>query len=149
MRIAGNTLEDRVAGEVVYYGQGGDNPYDMNVRRMDSHGGWLATAADLVRFALRVDGFSAARNILKPASIGEMTTPTIANRGYAKGWAVNPSNNWWHTGSLPGTTSIMVRTSSGFCWAALANTREARGDTGGALDRMMWDLVGQVKGWRA
>jgi len=149
MRIAGNTLEDRAPGEVVYYGHGGDNPYDMNVRRMDSHGGWMATAADLVRFAVRVDGFSAARNILKPASIEQMTTPTIANRGYAKGWAVNRSNNWWHTGSLPGTTSILVRTGTGFCWAALANTREPRGDTGGALDRMMWDLVGQVKGWRA
>jgi hypothetical protein len=78
-----------------------------------------------------------------------MTTASSANAGYAKGWAVNRVPNWWHTGSLPGTTSIMVRTASGFCWAALANTREASGDTGGAMDRMMWDLVRQVKRWKA
>jgi CubicO group peptidase (beta-lactamase class C family) len=149
MRIAGNKLADRAPGEVVYYGAGRQDPYSMNVRRMDSHGGWLATAPDLVRFASHVDGFSTARNILKPESIREMTTATSANAGYAKGWEVNRVPNWWHGGSLPGTATIMVRTASGFCWAALANTREATGDTGGAMDRMMWDLVRQVRSWKA
>ena len=149
MRIAGNTLAERAPGEVIYYGAGGQNPYGMNVRRMDSHGGWLATARDLAMFASHVDGHSASRNILEPASIREMTTASSANAGYAKGWAVNRVPNWWHGGSLPGTTSIMVRTASGFCWAALANTREAPADTGGAMDRMMWDLVRQVKSWKA
>jgi CubicO group peptidase (beta-lactamase class C family) len=149
MRIGGNTLAERAPAEVVYYGAGGQNPYNMNVRRMDSHGGWLATASDLVRFAIRVDGFPQAPDILKAASIREMTTPTSANPQYAKGWAVNSVPNWWHTGSLPGTTSIMVRTASGFCWAALANSREAGGDTGGAMDKMMWDMVRQVKSWNA
>jgi CubicO group peptidase (beta-lactamase class C family) len=149
MRIGGNKLSDRVSGEVVYYGQGGDNPYDMNVRRMDSHGGWLATASDLVRFATRVDGQSTVRNILRQTTIRDMTTPTTANPEYAKGWAVNSSHNWWHVGSLPGTTSIIVRTASGLCWAALANSRETSADTGGAIDAMMWDMVGQVKSWNA
>ena len=149
MRIAGNTLAERAPSEVTYYGAGRQDPYDMNVRRMDSHGGWLATARDLAMFASHVDGHSASRNILEPGSIREMTTASSANAGYAKGWAVNRVPNWWHTGSLPGTTSIMVRTASGFCWAALANTREASGDTGGAMDRMMWDLVRQVKRWKA
>ena len=149
MRIAGNTLAERARGEVVYYGAGGQNPYNMNVRRMDSHGGWLATARDLAMFASHVDGLAAGRNILQPGSIREMTTATSANAGYAKGWAVNNVPNWWHNGSLPGTTSIMVRTASGFCWAALANSREASANTGGAIDEMMWKLVRQVKGWKA
>jgi CubicO group peptidase (beta-lactamase class C family) len=149
MRIAGNTLAERLPHEVVYYGAGRQNPYGMNVRRMDSHGGWLATARDLAMFASHVDGQSASRNILDPASIKQMTTPSSVNEGYAKGWAVNRVPNWWHTGSLPGTTSIMVRTASGFCWAAVTNTREASGDTGGAMDRMMWDLVRAVPIWRA
>ncbi len=149
MRIAGNTLEERAPNEVIYYGAGGQNPYRMNVRRMDSHGGWLATARDLAMFASHVDGHSASRNILKPASIREMTTASAANSGYAKGWSVNAVLNWWHGGSLPGTTSITVRTASGFCWAALANGREASANTGGAMDRMMWDLVHQAKHWNA
>jgi CubicO group peptidase (beta-lactamase class C family) len=142
MRIAGNTAADRVRGEVLYYGAGGQDPYNMNVRRMDSHGGWLATATGLVRFATHLD-------MLHPRSIAEMTTGTAANPQYACGWAVNKVPNWWHTGSLPGTTSILVHTASGFCWAALLNTRESKGDTGAALDRMMWDMVRQVRGWRA
>jgi hypothetical protein len=149
MRIAGNTLAERAPGEVVYYGQGGENPYDMNVRRMDSHGGWLATASDVVRLATHVDGMSPARDILRPNTIREMTTATAANPQYAKGWAVNSLNNWWHVGSLPGTTSIVVRTASGLCWAALLNTRETNADTGGALDSMMWDMVKQVRSWGA
>jgi CubicO group peptidase (beta-lactamase class C family) len=149
MRIGGNTLAERAPGEVVYYGGSQQNPYDMNVRRMDSHGGWLATARGLALFASHVDGHSAARNILQPESIRQMTTPSSVNAGYAKGWAVNRVPNWWHGGSLPGTTSIMVRTASGFCWAALANSREPSADTGGAMDKMMWDLVRQVKSWAA
>jgi len=149
VRIGGNTRAERAPGEVIYYGAGRQDPYDMNVRRMDSHGGWLARARDLAMFASHVDGHSAGRNILEPASIREMTTASSANAGYAKGWAVNRVPNWWHTGSLPGTTSIMVRTASGFCWAALGNAREESGDTGSAMDRMMWDLVRQVKRWNA
>jgi CubicO group peptidase (beta-lactamase class C family) len=149
MRIAGNTAAERAPGEVAYYGARGQNPYGMNVRRMDSHGGWLATPGDLVRFAAHVDGFPAVPDILQPASIREMTTPSAANPRYAKGWSVNDAHNCWHTGSLPGTTGILVRTASGFCWAALANSREAEGDTGGALDRMMWQMVRQVRSWQA
>jgi CubicO group peptidase (beta-lactamase class C family) len=149
MSIAGNTLAERAAGEAVYYGAGGEDPYDMNVRRMDSHGGWLATARDLAMFSSHVDGHSASRNILQAETIREMTAASSANAGYAKGWAVNPVPNWWHGGSLPGTTSIMVRTASGFCWSALANSREASADTGLAMDRMMWNLVRQPRNWKA
>lgn len=150
MRIAGNTLAERAAGEVVYYGAGlQDDPYNMNVRRMDSHGGWLATARDLAMFSSHVDGHSASRNILQPESIRHMTTPSSVNAGYAKGWAVNRVPNWWHGGSLPGTTSIMVRTASGFCWAALANSREVAADTGLAMDQMMWNLVRLPRNWNA
>jgi len=149
MRVAGNTVEERVPGEVIYYGAGQEEAYGMNVRRMDSHGGWLATARDLAMFASHIDGQSARRNILNLASVREMTTPSSANAGYAKGWTVNRIPNWWHTGSLPGTTALLVRTASGFCWSALANSREASGDTGGAMDRMMWELVHQVRSWKA
>ena len=147
MRIAGNTLLDTAPGEVVYYGQNGESPYGMNVRRMDSHGGWIATPSDLVNFAMRVDGFSYTPNILEPATIETITTATSANPNYAKGWAVNTAGNWWHSGSLPGTISIMVRTSSGLCWAALTNTRTEGMDL--ALDKALWDMVEEVPAWQA
>lgn len=147
MRIGGNTLAQRAPGEVVYYGQksGGTNPYNMNIRRMDSHGGWIGTPSDLVKFAMHVDGFPTTPNILKEDVIKTMTTGTTANPNYACGWCVNRIPNWWHDGALPGTLSIMVRTASGLCWAAFTNTRV----NGLNLDAMMWRIVKAVPAWHA
>jgi CubicO group peptidase (beta-lactamase class C family) len=147
MTIAGNTLAQRQAGEVRYYGQGG-NPYGMNVTRMDSHGGWIARPTDLVQFFMHVDGFSTPPNILKPQTIETMTTASAANAGYAKGWEVNKANNWWHSGFFTGTSTIAVRTHSGFCWAAFTNTRK-NSAMDSDLDRLNWSMVGQVKAWHA
>ena len=147
MRIGGNTHLERAPNEVAYVAGGGGNPYGMNVARMDSHGGWIATAGDLVQFAMRVDGFPNPPDILRAESLKTMTTPSAASAGYACGWAVNKVPNWWHGGSLPGTSSIMVRTASGLCWAALVNIR-ADG-IGGALDETMWKIAKAVPEWRA
>jgi CubicO group peptidase (beta-lactamase class C family) len=70
MAIAGNGLTGRANHEVTYYGQNGEDPYAINVTRMDSHGGWLATPTDLVNFALRVDGFDNPPDILSQAVSG-------------------------------------------------------------------------------
>jgi CubicO group peptidase (beta-lactamase class C family) len=149
MKIAGNTAQQRAPREVIYYDQDDEDPYNMNLERMDSHGGWLATPADLVDFATHVDGFSTTPSILKRATIQEMISPSRANPAYAKGWMINSAGNWWHNGSLPGSTTIMVRTASGFCWAALTNTRRQPYDEIGlALDNMVWDMVRRVSAWR-
>ncbi len=148
MELAGNTLSDRRPREVRYHGQAAENPYIVNVRRMDSHGGWLARPAALANFASHVDGFSKSQ-ILRDGTIRAMTSASAANRRYAKGWQVNHLNNWWHNGSLPGTTSIMVRTHSGFCWAALANTRRPNSSIGLDLDKLVWAMVKKVRSWDA
>ena len=154
MRIAGNTLAQRSPNEVRYYGQEGEDPYAMNVTRMDSHGGWLASAGDLVRFAANLGGMNPKPGLLRQDSITIMSTPTAANPPgeevkYARGWNVrnNGRGNWWHDGSLPGTTSILVRTAKGFCWAALTNTRRMAEDINLALDQVVWDMARQVRGW--
>ena len=124
MTIGGNTLGQRYPGEVKYYDQQDERaPYAMGVARMDSHGGWIAQPRDLVHFLLHVSGFATPPNILEPQSIRTMTTASAANPQYAKGWSVNKFDNWWHNGSLPGTSTIAVRTHSGFCWAAFGNSR--------------------------
>lgn len=147
MDIAGNTLAQRAPAEVVYFGQDKNDfgPYQMNVTRMDSHGGWIATPSDLVRFAMHVDGFKTTPGILRADDIKSMTTASAVNSGYACGWCVNDIPNWWHSGSLPGTLTIMVRTRSGLCWAAFTNTRVE----GLNLDEMMWRVVRCVPAWHA
>jgi CubicO group peptidase (beta-lactamase class C family) len=154
MRIAGNTLKQRAPNEVVYFGQYNEDPYKVNVTRMDANGGWLATPSALVQFLNHVGGSGSIPSILKAATIQVMTTPSpvfpsASAAKYARGWMVG-SGNLWHNGSFPGSTTIMVRTATGMCWAALTNTRtEPHDEMDGALDGMMWNMVRSVPEWQA
>jgi CubicO group peptidase (beta-lactamase class C family) len=150
MTIAGNTRAERRTGEVKYYDQLDDGePYAMDVARMDSHGGWIARPRDLVQFVMHVGGFATPSNILQPQSIRSMTTASAANPDYAKGWSINRLDNWWHNGSLPGTSAIAVRTHGGLCWAAFGNSRRQDSSLDRDLDNLLWDMVRQVRSWRA
>jgi CubicO group peptidase (beta-lactamase class C family) len=148
MAISGNTLAERHRGEVIYYGQNGEDPYRLNVTRMDSHGGWIASPADLVQFAMHVSGFAKPPNILKRETIDAMTAPSAVKANYAKGWRITRSNNWWHTGALPGTATIMMRDHTGFCWAACTNSRTRKSLMRHDLDRQVRLMLRQVKAWQ-
>ncbi|WP_426425489.1 serine hydrolase domain-containing protein [Bradyrhizobium genosp. A] len=147
MTIAGNTSDQRQAGEVAYYCKV-ESPYGMNVRRMDSHGGWIATPTDLVQFLMHVDGYTRPANILRPRSIEIMTTAPSYSPDYAKGFCINKSGNWWHNGSLPGTSTIAVRTHGGFCWAAFSNVSRPNTKMDDDLDELNWNMARQVSEWR-
>ena len=146
MRIAGNTLADKAPGEVTYHDREKDFAYKMNVVRMDSHGGWMARASDLVHFLMRVDGISSPADILRANTIKVMTTPVSPADGYAYGWLAQ-GGHWWHGGKLPGTATIMSRMPSGLCWSALANTETE--ELSRAMIPMMLELVKAVPAWRA
>ncbi len=147
MRIGFGPANGRAPNEVAYAGQGGD-PYRVKVARADSCGGWIATPSDLVRFVTHVDGLADTPNILRPETIKVMTTPSALNPKYAKGWIVN-GQGWWHNGSLPGTSAVMVRGQNGLCWAALANTRRRDPSSVAGLNRAAAQMVGVVKSWNA
>jgi CubicO group peptidase (beta-lactamase class C family) len=147
MQIAGNTLADRATNEVAYDGSastaGGTDPYGINVARMDSHGGWIATPVDVLRFAERVDGFSTVADLLTPGTIARMTTPSPANPidrdpGYGMGWNVNALGIWWHRGNLPGTEAFLVRAADGHDWMAVAN------GSGIDLESLGWKMVDAI-----
>ncbi|MGO4290748.1 serine hydrolase domain-containing protein [Chitinophaga sp. RAB17] len=140
MQIGGNTLAQRKPNEVVYYGQHGEQPYIYNITRMDAHGGWIASATDLARLLVHVDGFPAPSDILTGTAITAMSTASTANPGYALGWAVNPYHNWWHSGSLPGTASEIIRSHHGFTWVMLCNTR-TDSSFFNDLDGLLWEAV--------
>ena len=143
--VGSRTRAQRRRNEVVYYDKYDPYGKNMDVTRMDSHGGWISTPTDLVRFAQRVDGFKSPRDILKPATIRTMSTPSSGR--YALGWNTNASNNWWHTGSFNGGSSILARIHDGHCWAVLVNTRSYEKGYFAALDRFPWTVKGSVKKW--
>lgn len=148
MTLGGNTLADRKTNEVIYTGQGGFNPYTMNVARMDAHGGWIASATDLARFMVRVDGFPGKPDILQPATIATMTTRSVPSSNYACGWGVNNANHWWHTGGIPGTATEIIRSSTGYCWVTLCNSRSNNTNFDGALDGLLWPFMNNTTSWQ-
>jgi len=105
---------------------------------MDAHGGWIASAVDLVRFAVALRD-SHHSPLLKPETIQSMYLPpeppvsrkddgSLKDSYYACGWSVRPVGtegkaNYWHTGSLPGTYTMLVRRHDGVSWAILFNQR--------------------------
>ena len=163
MQLAQNLYENKAPNEVKYYdfpsaplvntvyraGERVPFPYGgFNIEAMDSHGGWIASATDLVRLLVAVDGFDPKPDILNQTSIQLMTTPSAANSYYSMGWAVNPWGNWWHIGDLPGTSSILVRTNQELGWAVLFNTRPSNLQNFlGQMDNMVWRAIDKIDKW--
>ena len=143
--VGGHTRSQRRPDEVTYYDE--HDPYgrNMDVTRMDAHGGWISTPTDLVRFVQSVDGFETPPDILKPPTRRTMTAPQLGS--YALGWNVNKRNNWWHTGSFNGGSSILARIHDGHCWAVLVNTRSYDSEYSRALDRFPWTIKAAVRAW--
>jgi CubicO group peptidase (beta-lactamase class C family) len=155
MQIGRNKEGQRYPTESVYYGQYSEDPYKINVTRMDANGGWVGSPSDLVLFLNHIGGFPNNPPLLQPQTIKVMTTPSPAYPAgspakYARGWMVRDdgSGTWWHNGSLPGSTTIMVRTATGMCWALLTNTRtEPHEVIDTALDQLGWNMVRTVPEW--
>ena len=147
MRIGATRIEGRAVDEVRYYARGKSKsvfqadlgvkvspPYGAwHLEAMDSHGGWIASAEDLVRFAAAFDDWDHCL-ILSRRSIERMHAVPFASPGtdayYTFGWnnRMNASGkaNYWHTGSLPGTLTIMIRRRDGSNMVALLNTRDSQ-----------------------
>lgn len=139
MYIGADSKDDRRYNETIYYDN--NDPYGMKVKRMDAHGGWIASPIDLMRLMVKADGFTTKPDILTATNYTTMTTPCSVDNGYAKGWSTN-GKNLWHNGSFNGGGSIIVRTSGGLSWAFVMNTRWQS-----EADGMMWDIVNGIKKW--
>lgn len=116
-------------------------PYGVwNLEAMDAHGGWIATASDLAKYAstfyadaasspLSVE--SLAATVERPpgaAGYDEHGAPT--NGYYGLGWKVlSGEGGAWthltHLGSLPGTSTMLICQRDGVCYALLCNARKS------------------------
>lgn len=163
MQLGRNSLANQLPGEVNYYDYPNapltysiyDNStvvgwtYDgFNLEAMDSHGGWISSSKSLVKLLCAIDRFSTRPDILTPATLDMMTKPSVHDPNYALGIGVNKYNNWWHLGSLPGTTSEIVRNGNGqLNWAILFNTRDKNSNINSAMDNMVWNVLPSITNW--
>jgi N-acyl-D-amino-acid deacylase len=182
MRI-GRTLPDqRAEGEVCYYVPGdrsgmavaGDRlgakvprPYGAwYLDAMDAHGGWIASAVDLVRLASAVENVQQSKLLSDDSVRAMFARPEGAagqdERGepksvyYGLGWMVRHVDdagriNRWHTGGFDGASSLLVIRHDGLCWAVLFNTSStADGQTPAAkIDPLVHRAANAVQQWPA
>jgi len=180
MRLGATRRSDRAPREVTYFDDRSKvvsifsdpvssplvpRPYGAwHLEAMDAHGGWLASAVDLVRFAEIL--FSADRGPLskgyrsliqiRPAPpVGMNDKGELNSVYYGYGWSVRevPGKgvNLWHTGLLDGTASILVKRHDGLTWAALFNSRSGTGpkrrNLAAAIDPLLHKAAAKVKEW--
>ena len=161
MRLGRSLPEDRAADEVRYYQPGkGVRPVFARVEEkevpvpyggfcleaMDAHGGWLASAVDLARFA------SSLERVLDAKGIGTLFEPPpgleAGDVWYGCGWMVRcvggGKRNTWHGGSLPGTHTLLVRRHDGLAWVVLFNQRSP---TDGEIDPALHRAADAVREW--
>lgn len=180
MRLGASLERRRAPGEVRYYMSDPGRvesvfrdapgtvpePYGgFHLEAMDAHGGWIASVVDLARFAAAMQNPGRA-SWLKPSSIATLSAPPPAPawRGpggqleaayYGCGWMVRPDAvsgrpNLWHSGSLPGTSSLLVLRRDGLAWVAVFNQRASgsqRPDS--ELDPALHRAAGKVESWPA
>jgi len=140
IRLGKNLLADKQEREGEYnnpftnlsvYGTGQFVPWQYggaSVEAMDAHGGWIATARDLVRLFTAFDGFPSRPDIISAATLETMTTPSANFIHYAKGIQVDSAGFWHHAGALFGSYSWLVRSQNQVIWAVIMNKRsEAAG----------------------
>lgn len=177
MCIGRTHLENRSPSEVRYYHPGtSESVFQQNLKAevpsqyggwhleaMDSHGGWIASAVDLARFAAAFDDPDNCP-ILSAESIQTMHSrpPGLAGHDddgsekpvyYSLGWSNRVLDggrmNYWHTGSLPGTATILIRRHDGRNFVALLNTRVSPTSShlGREIDRLLHKAANEVTDW--
>jgi CubicO group peptidase (beta-lactamase class C family) len=143
--------KEPVVHEVHYYRASGEDPDALPITRMDSHGGWIATPTDLVRYAAALFGADDRRDAkpLLPASLlATIRTGTRANPAYGCGWNLTDAGNVWHTGHLAGSQTLLVHANDGIAWAVAINTRDKRVPAmTTAMDKLMWQIRCSVAQW--
>ncbi len=124
----------------------------FHLEAMDASGAWVSSTVDLLRFLAGVDGRANRPDILSPGLVAEMTStgPTVCASGacfYAAGWLVRPTQGdatWSHGGTLPGTTSMLVRTYHNFSLVGLFNARSLTANLEAELATALWNALAGV-----
>ena len=103
---------------------------------LDSTGGWLASATDIIRFMSSFDNPDSSK-ILKKSTIDMMFLRKKGPSGYTNGiekkiyysfgWMVKThgyAKDTYHTGSLSDASTMMIRRYDGVNWVVLFNKKE-------------------------
>jgi CubicO group peptidase (beta-lactamase class C family) len=159
MRIGKSLLTDRLANEVKYYEIEGtqishNDPLipvaygGNNIELLGAAGGWVASPAEILKLVVAIDSLPSTHNILQPETVRQMTDLELAG-GNPLGWAgIDGKGNWWRTGTLTGTSALVMRQNDGISWAVFFNSSTVRGIYLPAeTNRMVHSALEEVQDW--
>lgn len=96
-----------------------------DIQTLGSAGGWVASAPDLLKLVLSVDGFAEVPDQLSEATIDTMTHHELYFDPL--GWRATDGENWYRSGTLAATSAIIGRLESNICYAIILNCANYRG----------------------
>lgn len=163
MQIGQGYYEQRAPREVRYYETSGSQEVlafdskDKYVSRvyggndislLGAAGGWIGSPADMLRLGVAVDGFNSSPDILMPESIEQMTR-SHGNKYNMIGWKGGDGRGtWWRTGTLTGTSALMVRQNNGVNWIIVMNTTTwKKSRIHSETSRTMFRAISSVREW--
>lgn len=140
--IARNYYHERRPNESRYYMHRSCEPaYEFNnsgrlvekcygendIPRLAGAGAWCASAAELCRLVASIDGCPVVPDIISRQAVADMTRE-MPDYDFSLGWNYTPSNRpWIRTGSMVGTSALVLRYPDGECWVFLTNTSTWKG----------------------
>lgn len=135
------------------------------IENYEAHGGWIASAVDLVRFASALTDINNSP-LLSADAIRQMfarpseklwlerKTKKPLPYHYAAGWMVRPQKDKnkftaWHAGYIPGTSTLLVKRADGYTWAILFNNSRSRygKSLSAAIDSSLHKIINAQTAW--
>ena len=118
-----------------------------NIEAYEAHGAWIASATDLVKFALAFDAPAFCPILSRRAirTMWEMPRGAGAKPDcwYGCGWFVRPTGDngidMFHSGFISGSSTLLVRRSDGWNWSVLFNSERSK--NGNTLSNLIDPLM--------
>jgi CubicO group peptidase (beta-lactamase class C family) len=164
MHIGKSFPEDMPDEEVMYYINGKPGLYPAHdgsgtrvpiqyggndIELLGPAGGWIASSPELIKLIVAMDGFSSHPDILSRQSINAMTR----NEGKINtllGWrGTDGRGTWWRTGTMAGTSALVMRFNNETDWVILLNTTsdDRKSRTSNELSQAIYQCMALVKEW--
>jgi len=159
--LSNNYPEEKHPNEVSYYDLRGNgvvpswdgsgrmvprNAGGNDLRMLGPAGGWVASSVDIAKLLIGVAGYE-KYNIIPKDLISEMTT----RQTYVQplGWIGSDNNGrYWRSGSLSGTSAMVVKEKNGLSWVFLSNTSTRAGNKlPHIIDAVVHRSISKVQTW--
>jgi CubicO group peptidase (beta-lactamase class C family) len=119
-----------------------------DIELLGAAGGWVASAPELAKFMVAIDGFESRADILSQSTIREMTKGNYHTRKLI-GWrGTDGYGTWWRTGTFAGTSALIMRHKNQINWVMLVNTStKKKSKIHNDISRTMFQALRSVDQW--